>query len=293
MTERTKNKLQKFLTENLIFLIIAFLPYYSGSGILNAQSLPQGVSFFTEPMIVSRGTLNPSSPDAEVWASSYWCPIVKSEWGWTSCDGIDAFIVGYNASVDTIIIEKPNSDGFVKFDDWRSDDLANEIAKIEEALIASVKDQEKKIGMPVSFKGWRVFPTLNEEKHVLYYATDIDWNGEVSTNIKISVFDRSGYVAMRVIPTSSSLDGGEIERIVLSSVANYAPNTSEGYSKFVSGDKIAAVGAVGVLATMIGVKYSKGLWAGLMVLLLAVFKKAWILLFLPLIWIKKLFQRKE
>lgn len=294
MTEgRLKAKFRKFLKEQIVFLFIAFAPYYSGTGILNAQTLPEGRSFFTEPLTVSRGKINPSSPLAEVWQRSFWCDLVKADWGWTTCEGVDAFVVGYNQLIDTMIFEVPNSDGLVSFDDWKSEDLNDEISAIEDGLKDSLKAQSDKLGAPITFKGWRVYPTLNEEKKILYYATDIDFNGDVSTNIKASIFDRKGYVTIIAIPIDSNLDGSKIEQIVLDLADHYKPNVSESYSEFVTGDKIAAVGAVGVLATLIGVKYSKGAVAGIMVVVLTLLKKAWIILLLPFIWLKNLFRRNK
>ena len=98
---------------------------------------------------------------------------------------------------------------------------------------------------------------------------------------------------MVLIPRDSNLDGSAIERIVLDAAAHYSPATTEDYRSFVSGDKVAAAGAVGVLATLIGVKYSKGAVVGAMLVLLALLKKAWILILLPLYWIKNLFTRKK
>lgn len=285
-------KLRKFLKEQVIFLVIAFLPYYSGTAIVYAQSLPEGRSFFTEPLTVSRGKIDPSSPTAEIWQKSFWCDIVKKDWGWTECDGLDAFIVDYSQLIDTMIFELPNSEGRVSFEDWKSEDLNSEITTIEKSLKESYKVQSEKLGVQVLFKGWRVYPTLNEEKKILYYATDVTFDGEVSTNIKASLFDRQGYITVIVVPTSTNLDGASIEQIVLDVSDHYKPNASQDYSEFVTGDKVAAAGAIGVLATLVGVKYSKGIAAWLFVIGLAFVKKAWILIFLPLLWIRKLFRRK-
>lgn len=73
---------------------------------------------------------------------------------------------------------------------------------------------------------------------------------------------------------------------------HYKTNASQGYAEFVTGDKVAAVGAVGVLATLVGVKYSKGIAAWLFVVGLAFAKKAWFLILLPLFWLKNLFRKK-
>lgn len=292
MQIKTKT-VKDFIKENLIFLIIAFLPYYTGTGILNAQTLPEGVSFFTAPLTVSRGSIKPSSPNAEVWEKSHWCEIVKETWGWSSCTGVDAFVVGYNEMVDTMLFMTPNSDGLVKFDDWKSQDLTSEISEIEDLKKVKAENQSKELGVPIKFLGWRVYPTLNEEKKILYYATDADWDGEISTNIYAIIFDRRGYTSMSLVPTDSSLNRVQIEKLVLSVAENYQPNLAEGYDEFVTGDKVAAVGVLGVLASQLGVKYGKGAIAGIMLILAAVLKKAWVLILVPFLWLGNIFKRKK
>lgn len=288
-----RNTVSKHLKDHLLFFIIAFLPYYSGVAILNAQTLPEGASFFTESLTVSRGKINPSSPNAEVWQKSLWCDLVQKEWGWATCEGVDAFIVGYDQLVNNVVFETPNSDGLVTFDDWKAESLGDAIAQIESSLKDSLKEQSKRVGANITFKGWRVYPTLNEEKKILYYATDIDWGGSISTNIKASIFDRRGYVTMFLVPESSNLDGAAIERIVLDAASHYSPSLSESYTEFVTGDRVAVAGAVGVLATLIGVKYSKGAFAGIMLVLAMILKKVWVLLILPFYWLKNAFKRKR
>lgn len=64
-------------------------------------------------------------------------------------------------------------------------------------------------------------------------------------------------------------------------------------SEFRDGDKVAAVGALGVLATLLGVKYGKGALAAIMAIGLVVVKKAWFLIFIPFLFIRRLFSRKS
>ena len=286
-----KRKLKLFLTENLIILLIAFLPYVNVPAIVNAQ---QGSSpeLFTEPLNVLRGKIIPQSDQAEVWPKDFYCDLVKSEWGWSDCEGLDAFIVGYNSDVDTLLIEKPSSNGFVKFDDWDPSKIDTQIKKIEKELVKTVAAQSEVLGFPVQFLGWRAYPSLDKKTGIMHYATDISFNGETSTNIKASVFDRYGYNVFRIVPMRSDLNEQQIGTIVRGVTNSYIVKANSRRSAFESGDKIAAAGALTVLAGLVGVKYGKAAAGGAIAILLLILKKAWFVLLLPLFWIGKLFKRK-
>ena len=53
------------------------------------------------------------------------------------------------------------------------------------------------------------------------------------------------------------------------------------------------MGAVGVLAALVGVKYGKAAATGLIAVALLFLKKAWFLLLIPLVFLKKLFSGKK
>ena len=285
-------KLKTVFKDNLIFLIIAFIPYVSMPAIANSQqrNVPE---VFTEPLNVLRGKLIPQSNLGEVWPEEFYCEIVKREWGWSSCGNLDAFIVGFSDDVDTLLIEQADTSGFVKFDDWDPSNIDDEIKAIKKELRAAVKVQGEKLGFPVRFEGWRAYPTLDKKTGVMYYATDISFDGSISTNIKASIFDRYGYSVFKIVPVRSDLNDPQITKIVSDVTGSYVPNPTSKREAFTSGDKVAAVGAVGVLATLIGVKYGKTAAAGAIAIAMIFLKKAWFLLLLPFYWLIGLFRKKS
>lgn len=287
------HKISKFVREHLVILLISLVPYVSIPAVLNAQTLPNGVSFFTAPKALSRGSISPSFQSAEIWGHDYWCDYVKQSWGWSDCDGVDAFIVGYNNNIDTLLIETPNSEGYVTFDDWSNANVTDAVEQIEREIRASTQLQSTKLGIPVTFEGWGVYPTLDQENKLLYYSYDVKFGPDTSTNVKVSLFDRRGYVTFVIVPFSENSSPTQIRNYIRQVTDNYLPAPSQNYGSFQSGDVVAAAGAVGVLATMIGVKYSKPLAAGAMAILLLIAKKAWFLILLPIVWIRKLFKRNS
>ena len=291
------NKLRKILADNFVFLALAFLPYISEPAIANAQQSNGQVKSFLQPLSFTRGSLEPGSVTSDVLSKEIYCEIMLDNWGWSSCDGIEAVIVGYNGVVDTLIVEKPQSDGFVKFDDWESSNKDTEIKKIEKELISSLKAQSKATGAEIRFGGWKIYPKLNRDTNVMMYAVNIIWDGVENINVKASKFDRRGYVVFRFVPIESNLDEIELESVVLNAMKNYSPYKTENYASFSSGDKVAAVGALGVLAGLVGVKYGKAALGGFLAIALVFLKKGAVLLLLPLIWLGniliKIFRRNS
>ena len=285
--------IKALLKENLVFLIVSFLAFSSTHALVQAQASDYTPVPFTETLTLSRGSVSPPSPNSFYLGRDDYCEITQSEWGWQSCASIDAFLLGGAPGVDTAIIEKPVSDGYVTYDDWNDADRDEEIAAIETELALSMRSQSEATGQDIHFLGWRAYPTLDQQKNYLYYATDIEWDCERLINITATIFDRRGYVTFSIVPLSSELNEAQIAKMVDDTLAPYSPAPDESYAAFETGDKIAAAGAVGVLATLVGVKYGKTAFAGLAAIALLVLKKAWFLLLFPLIWIKSFFQRKE
>ncbi|TDE33816.1 DUF2167 domain-containing protein [Antarcticimicrobium sediminis] len=291
----TRKLLNTLLRENLIFLVISFLIFNSEPAIVYAQG---GDPYaFTEPLTVSRGKLMPSSQGAVKLPRDEMCDLVKTEWGWANCESVDVMVVLFTPQIDTLIIDKPNTSGYVKLDDWDTDEREDVISNIEDHLQASLKAQGERSGQNITFDGWRVYPTLNATKKYMYYATDIGWNGESTINVKAVVFDRRGFVAFSIVPVDSNMNEPQMVTTINAILDKYQPKPQEEYSAFSSGDKVAAVGAVGVLASLVGVKYGKGAATGLLVVLTLLLKKAWLILLFPFYWVwrwvKRLFEKSE
>lgn len=276
----------------LTVTVVAFLPYVGQPTILHATTGNETTHFFTAPETLSRGSIHPMSQEAQVIAKADYCEWVVKDWGWEDCNGIDKFIVSAMPGVDILLIETPNTDGYISLSDWK-EESKTAINSITESLISGTKIQSQKSGSPIEFIGWRAYPDLIQEKKVLYYATELEWSGERVINIKASIFDRKGYITARIVPTNSTINSSEIKEIVIRIADKYYPKQEESYHSFINGDKVASYGAVGVLATMVGVKYSKGILSTILAFALVFLKKAGFILLLPLVMIKKIFQRKK
>jgi uncharacterized membrane-anchored protein len=261
--------------------------------IVHAEDVNYHPQNFTQPLSAARGTISPAGGGAVYLKPEDRCNLVVKEFGWDrdQCGTIDQLIFGFAPEIDNLTVEKPVSDGYVSLADWDSADRNEEIRSLEESFKESVKSQ--RIGKNISFDGWLVYPQIDKGKNVLYYANILNWGGDRTINISVSIFDRQGYVPIKVVPVNSNITSDDVQKIVAASAAAYKPQAGSSYFEFSSGDKVAGYGALGVLATMLGVKYGGAASAGLIALLLVVLKKGAFILLLPLIWLRRLFSRNK
>lgn len=283
----------KIFKENLFFLLIATAAFFEAPAIVHANTGGTTPVPFAEPLNLSRGKLSPGSGEGYIVPKEMYCDLVLNYWGWASCDGVDGFVTYYRADIDTLVISAPNSEGYVKFDDWHSADRDDAIKGIRKELDAGLKAQGKHLGVEISFANWIVYPTLNEEGRYLYYAFNTLWDGNTVTNIKGSLFDRKGYIEFMLVPVSEAPTEENVKNIVAAITNGYTPAQAQNYAAFSNGDKVAAAGVVGVLASLMGVKYGKSILATITGIALLLAKKLWFVLFFPLLWLKKLFKKSE
>lgn len=285
--------LRAFAKEQVCFLAVSFAVFSTEPAIVHAQAGDIAPLPFTQALNLSRGSVSPGSAEGVYLTLTDACKIAMGDWGWDSCDGLDAMIVQHLPGVDTTLIDKPNSDGFVTYEDWEGGDRDAAIAQIETELASSLKAQGEKTGQDIAFKGWRVYPTLDVANNRMVYATDSTWNGDPVINIKATVFDRRGYVVFSIVPVSDAMTELEIRNMVDATLAAYLPAPDETYTSFVSGDKVAAAGAIGVLATLVGVKYGKAAVGGIIAAALLFLKKGAFLVLLPIAWVVRKLRGKK
>lgn len=283
------------LRDNFIFTIIAFVAFNQVPTLVRAQEYNYAPIEFLSPVKATRGTINPISENGYYLTDEDTCHLLTVEMGWTpeGCSGVDKYLFSVNPEIDSIIFKKPNSEGYVKFDDWDKENRDDEIDEIWKLLIESLEGQSERLGEEIKAERWHVYPTLDKDAGVMFYATLINWKGTPTLNITATKFDRKGYASYTIIPVDSSISTDQTVELVHDTLPLYSTQEGQKYTEFVMGDKVAAVGVVGVLATLIGVKYGKGAAAGLLAIILMIAKKAWFLLLIPFVYLKKFFKGKK
>jgi uncharacterized membrane-anchored protein len=282
------------IRDNIAFIMIAIAAYLTTPALVHAEVSEADVMVFTRPLPLSRGTLAPPGSEESLYLTHKGsCDYVVGELGWSkeSCNQLENIITSYRPGIDSVLISKPNSEGFVKFDDWDKEDRDDEIKDLWDQMVEGSKEQSKTAGQTITLERWLIYPTLDKQKKTLIYAFLINWGGQPVVNIKASLFDRKGYVAFSIVPNDDTLTQEQMIDMVDNVLSGYTPTSGVNYADFSSGDKVAAVGAVGVLAGLLGVKYGKAAAMGLVAVVLAFVKKLWFLIVMPFLWLFKKFRK--
>ncbi|WP_440910426.1 DUF2167 domain-containing protein [Candidatus Pelagibacter sp.] len=173
--------------------------------------------------------------------------------------------------------------GYVKTDDWTDVDPDQYIKEIRENYRVG-NETRKKNGQPTIVNvEWKKKPYLDGIYNSVYYALDVTWSDNRSTvEGRAIILGREGY-------TTASYVGGERgydENMLLNLSKIHKFNPTKEYKDWKAGDKVAAAGIGALLATTLGVKYLK---PGLLAVAAVFLKKFWFIIFLPFIWLFKLF----
>lgn len=181
--------------------------------------------------------------------------------------------------IDSIYYSAPEEIGHVNMDDW-AEDVNSQIDEIWESYVEGAKEQSKRIGYDVVPLKWVQYPTLNKAAKVMTYGILVDFGGNQFINLASVKFTRTGYVLMELVTDDEMLaaNSATYDSVSVYASTTYTPKVGTRYADFQKGDKIAAIGAVGVLASVIGVKHGKGWLAGFAALILLLAKKFWFLL---------------
>jgi uncharacterized membrane-anchored protein len=287
--------MKKTLRDNIALIALANVLLLTTPAIVQAHTY--NLLSFTQPIRSEKGEISPIGPikDARYLERTEACQFVKTEFGWGDCKVLDILAFNPGGGIDTLLLNKPTAIGFVNVEDFFGADAKGAIVSIEESLRTGAKTQSERLGKTIQFTGWRVYPVADKARGLIYFATDWTWDGEPNTNVRAILLGRHGYTVMQLM-----LDATAIDTMVRKAVATYKPDPTTAYSDFRQGDKLAAVGGLGVLATVLGVKYAKPAAAVGIGLLALLGKQAGLLLILPLLmlgglfgWVKGLFSRRS
>ena len=177
--------------------------------------------------------------------------------------------------------------GYVQMDDWDQLDVDD----LWDSYVDGAKEQTRLFGYEVKPLRWIVEPTLDRDKAVAYYALEVQF-GEETPLVNMIIFDfgRFGYEQMTLVQDSSAFPAAAAGGVATRIADAYAFGPESDYADFRDGDVVAAVGAGGLIAAALGVKFGKGL----LVLALIFAKKFWfLLLIIPAVIWKVLARRSK
>ena len=173
--------------------------------------------------------------------------------------------------------------GYVKTDDWTDVNPDIFIKELRENYKTTNVNREKNGQLTILNVSWKKKPYLDGIYNSVYYALNVKWSDNSSTTEgRAIILGREGYTSASYVAG----DAGYQEQMLLNLSKIHKFNDTKEYKDWKSGDKVAAAGIGALLATTLGVKALK---PGLIAAGLLLLKKFWIIVFLPFIWLGKLF----
>lgn len=173
--------------------------------------------------------------------------------------------------------------GYVKTDDWTKVDPDKFIKEIRENYKLS-NETRKKNGQPTIMDvTWYKKPYLDDTLNSVYYALNVEWsNNTSSVEGTAIILGRDGYTTANYVGG----DQGYNESMLLNLSKMHKFNATKEYKDWKSGDKVAAAGIAALLASTLGVKFLK---PGILAVVAIFLKKFWFIIFIPFIWLFKVF----
>ncbi|MCB1387449.1 MAG: DUF2167 domain-containing protein [Nitratireductor sp.] len=178
--------------------------------------------------------------------------------------------------------------GYVNDEDANSYDYDELLATMQEDTRAANAERQQQGYPPVELVGWAQPPEYDQRNRQLLWAKDLVFgNADHHTlNYNVRVLGRKGVLQFNYIAAIADLAeiNGSIDEV--GSLVSYAEGHR--YADFVPGvDTVAAVGIGGLIAGKVLAK------TGLLAAALLLLKKFWFILFLPFVWLGKLFRRNK
>lgn len=178
--------------------------------------------------------------------------------------------------------------GYVSDEDAETYDYDQLLSEIREGQVAENEWRTKNGFDPITIVGWAAAPRYDKAGRKLYWAKELKFGNspDNTLNYNIRALGRKGVLVLNFIADINALP--QVEAVVpeILQIVNFTEGNR--YSDFIPGtDTVAAIGIGGLIAGKLAAK------AGLLVVLVAFLKKGFVLVLLPLIWLKnKLFGRK-
>ena len=178
--------------------------------------------------------------------------------------------------------------GYVSDADATTMDYDAILKQLQDEAEAANEERSKSGFAAVTVKGWAATPRYDAVERKLFWAKQLHFEGDDADvlNYNIRALGRKGVLVMNFVAGIDQL--AQVEAATPDVLKMVSFTEGNRYSDYLPGvDTVAAVGIGGLIAGKVAAK------AGLLILLLAFLKKGFVLVLLPLIWLKnKLFGGK-
>ena len=179
-------------------------------------------------------------------------------------------ILAYQSGDSAVVYYEWRDEGYVSDSDWSDVDADELLTQYKESTVASNEERAKNGFPPMEVVGWLQPPSYDATTRTVTYAmelkdTDSHWANAVALRL-----GRTGYTELTWAGSIESLkNSGNHPELLQAALDTHAFDQGYRYTDFQEGDKVAAYGIAGLVATALGLKFSKGIIAALIAVLIA------------------------
>ncbi len=161
-------------------------------------------------------------------------------------------------------------EGYIDDSDWADVDGDELLAQYRGATEASNEERVANGFKPMQVVGWLEPPHYDESSRTVTYALELKDEDSSWANAVALRLGRAGYTELTWVGSIEAFrSAGSRPALLNDALAAHSFEEGHRYADFKEGDKVAAYGIAGLVATALGVKFGKGIIAALIAFLIA------------------------
>lgn len=177
--------------------------------------------------------------------------------------------LSYDSEDASVVYFEWRDEGYVSDSDWQDVNADELLAQFSEATEQANAERSENGFAPMHVVGWLQRPTYDGETRTVSYAVELKDDTDHWANAVALRLGRGGYTEMTWVGSIATLQrGGNRPDLLQAALNAHAYDEGYRYADFQEGDKVAAFGIGGLLATALGLKMGKGLIAAAIAFLL-------------------------
>lgn len=160
--------------------------------------------------------------------------------------------------------------GYVSDSDWSDVDADEMLSGFKEATDASNKDRVANGIQPMEVVGWIQPPTYDTATHTVTYSLELKDVDSHWANVVALRLGRGGYSELTWVGAIDAMESSGGRPALLNTALDmHTFDEGHRYADYKDGDKVAAFGIAGLVATALGVKFGAKGFAAIIAFLLA------------------------
>jgi uncharacterized membrane-anchored protein len=173
-------------------------------------------------------------------------------------------------SGDSDVYYEWRDEGYVKDSDWEDVDGDELLKQYRDSTEAANEERTANGFKPMHVTGWLETPHYDQNTRTVTYALELHDEDSSWANAVALRLGRAGYTEFTWVGSIEQFKNASGRPDLLNqALASHAFEEGHRYADFQEGDKVAAYGVAGLVATALGVKFGKGLIAAIIAFVVA------------------------